>query len=134
MNVKRRLVGLIAACTILGGATVSGSALDMSNNVFTYGDTEIVIENTDIADDKMQYIADYIAGEVNDDGVSTCGILCIFGHDIETTQATQTTHNKYTTSPKCERSTYRVESCQRSSCDYIKKELIKTTRISACHG
>jgi hypothetical protein len=47
-------------------------------------------------------------------------ILCLFGHSIQTGTILQTEHNYYSTAPRCKETTYFVEYCTRSDCDYFK--------------
>lgn len=135
----KKFVSLLAAvCLTVTGATIGGSAADLNSNVFCYGhEKEVIIADTDISRDKMQLIADYVADELHntsDDGISTCGIACLFGHNLKVTHATETHHNEYSTSPKCRVNEYTVTYCTRSSCDYIDKELTDSYRTGMCHG
>lgn len=135
---KKTISYIMALCLILSATTFGSNASVINDNIFYYGDNkEVVIENENISRDKMRFIADYVAegdDAIYENEIDTCGILCIFGHDLTTSSATETTHNAYSTSPKCLVKTYKVEYCTRSSCDYISKELIKSYRTSVCHG
>jgi len=134
----KKFISLFAALSLMvTGATIGSSAADTNSNIFRYGiDKEIIIEDNSISQAKMQFIADYVADEVRNanDEVSPCGIACLFGHSLKTTTANETTHNAYSTSPKCLVKKYEVTYCTRSSCDYIKKELINSYRTNSCHG
>lgn len=134
----KKFISLFAALSLMiTGATIGSSAADTNSNIFNYGfDKEIIIEDNSISQEKMQFIADYVADESSntDNEISTCGLACLFGHSIKTTYATQTTHNAYSTSPKCLIQDFKVEYCTRSSCDYITKELIDSYRTGRCHG
>ena len=135
---KKAISLIMSLCLVLSAVTVGSLASDAPTNIFYYeNNKEIQIYDDGIELDKMQYIADYIAGANENDVNSETtpyGILCIFGHSLKTTYATETTHNVYSTSPKCVENTYKVEYCTRSSCDYISKELVDSYRTSACHG
>lgn len=133
---KKTVSFIMAMCLLICGCSLTGSAADAKSNVFYYKDNtvEVTVLGDDISYDKMKQIADCVAGVEDDDGVSECGIACIFGHKLETTTSTSVTHNAYTTSPKCVKNTYSVEYCTRSSCDYSSKTLISSTRIATCHG
>lgn len=130
----KKIISLIMAlCLTVCGFSVVSSADEVTNNVFHYADSDVVILGSGLSADEMQHIADYIAyGDTHDDGISTCA-LCS-SHIIETTYALQTTHNVFSTSPKCYVRNFKVECCTRSSCDYIKKTLIDSWRTSSCHG
>ena len=135
IKMKKFISMILALCLMVCVFSVVSSADDVSDNVFHYMGKDIVVEGEGLSATEMQRIADYIAyGDTNDDGISTHGILCIFGHNLETTYALETTHNAYGTSPKCLVKRYKVERCTRSSCDYINKELVNSYRTSECHG
>ena len=110
------------------------------SDVFIYknGNVEIKIEDNNLSLEEKQAVANYIAyGKMNSkDGASSQrNLVCsILDHDLKTTSATETTHHAFSTSPKCLVRTYKVVYCTRSSCDYIKKDLISSHRTSACHG
>lgn len=130
----KKIISLIMAlCLTVCGFSVVSSADEMTNNVFHYADSDIVIMGNGLSAAEMRRIADYIAyGDTHDDGVSTCA-LCS-SHILETTLALQTTHNVFSTSPKCYVRQFKVECCTRSSCDYINKTLLNSWRTSECHG
>ncbi len=136
----KKLISLAAALSLLiTGATIGSSAAEsipLNVNSFYYGNKEVTIDAVDISQEKMQFIADFIVDEPNNtyDEVAPCGIACLFGHKLTKTSATETSHNAYSSSPKCLVKIYNVEYCTRSSCDYIKKDLISSYRTSTCHG
>ena len=134
----KKFITLFAAlCLMLTAATTGSFAADTNPNIFCYGnDKEVIIEDQSINHAKMQFIADYIADESynTNDQVSPCGIACLFGHSLSKTTARETSHNAYSTSPKCLIKEYNVEYCTRSSCDYIEKELVRSYRTPTCHG
>lgn len=140
MNMKKVFALMTAVCLLICGTSIGSSATDVvDSEIFYYNDKniEVVVEGNNIRHEKKQLIANYIVEEdisTDNDNVSTCGILCIFGHDLTTSHATETTHNAYTTSPKCLVKNYTVQYCNRSSCDYITKELTSSYRTAACHG
>ena len=134
----KKFISVFAALSLMvTGATIGSSAADTNSNIFCYGiDKEVIIEDVSISQAKMQFIADYIAEESHNtnEEVSPCGIACLFGHSITTTTAKETSHNAYSSSPKCLVNNYKVEYCTRSSCDYIKKDLTSSYRTASCHG
>lgn len=108
---------------------------------FYYDDREVTIESTHLNEEKAQLVADYIVYGIApssliepENEINTNLICTLFGHSIETSIALETIHNAYTTSPKCVQNTYQIDMCTRSSCDYIQKTLIDSTRTSLCHG
>lgn len=138
-------------CVII--AAVSIVALSLSYQIFAESGTEItetfyyegkeitVTTSDDFSYEELQTIADRIANgdlmpssKIEGRSVKS-NILCtLFGHSIKTATAVEVTHNAYTTSPKCLQKTYRVETCERTNCDYFVKTLISSKRISTCHG
>ena len=138
----KKIISLVSAiCMMITGAAIGSSAAEFEDtniNTFNYGNKEICISDENISHEKMQFIADYIAegsfADMHENNVSPCGLACLFGHKIETTAATETEHNAYSSSPKCLVKKYKIEYCTRSSCDYIKKELISSYRTAVCHG
>lgn len=134
---KKTLSFIMALCFIFLGATIKSSAVNTNTNTFFFeNNKEVYVYGEDIDQEKKQSIAHFISNvdekETND--ISPRGILCIFGHKLATTTATEITHNAYSSSPKCLEKKYKVEYCTRSSCDYMTKELVDSIRISACHG
>lgn len=72
-------------------------------------------------------------GETDSEPEQDRNIICtLFGHDYEITYSYSTSHNVYTTSPKCVRNTYKNSTCTR--CGHTETELYKSERISTCHG
>lgn len=134
----KKIISLFVVLSfIVTGVTIGSSAADSKLNIFCYGNSkEITIEDASISQEKMQFIADYLADEINNtyDEVSPCGIACLFGHSIKTTTAKEINHNAYSSSPKCSVKEYTVKYCTRSSCDYINKELVQSYRTASCHG
>ena len=138
-------------CIII--AAVSIVALSLSYQVFAEGGTEItetfyyegkeitVTTSDEFSYEELQLIADQIAyGDLTPSGgleghAINSNLFCVlFGHSIKTATAVEITHNVYTTSPKCVKNTYTVETCERSNCDYYVKTLKSSMRISTCHG
>lgn len=50
---------------------------------------------------------------------ASSNVLCsTFGHSLETGYVERTTHEVYSTAPKCKEEIYYYEACKRSGCDY----------------
>ncbi|MBR6534635.1 MAG: hypothetical protein IKT65_03555 [Clostridia bacterium] len=131
----KKFLSLATAVTMaLSGFSLNTFASDVSDATFDYGNGIEVTVTGNFSYEKKQMIADYLVyGSENAN--SARGILCIFGHKLESSYSTITHHNAYTDSPKCNVYTYETIACSRSSCDYVEsKELISTTRIATCHG
>lgn len=133
----KRLVSIVLTMIIIVVSTViTTSASEGSTVTFYYGDVEVTVSNVgNLEYETLKAIADFVATDSSDDSaIMPCNILCIFGHDLTTTAATKTTHNAYTTSPKCLEEVYSIVTCTRSSCDYFERTLIRSNRIGFCHG
>ncbi len=134
---RRSISFITALCIMLFGSSIKSTAANINENIFLYGDSrEIVVNGENISQEKMRSIADNIAANEDEDAASAVSysLLCIFGHSLAYTTVTETTHNAYSTSPKCLVNVYDVEYCTRSSCDYISKEAVSSYRTSDCHG
>ncbi len=135
---KRIILLVLVACMLFSVNTLADSVNDEKAMTFYYEDREVIVESNGLTQEEMKRIADFIAtddnGYSNHSGVETYGLACLFGHSLTTTYATEITHNAYTTSPKCLSNYYKVETCTRSSCDYVKKSLVSSTRTAKCHG
>ncbi|MCL2071315.1 MAG: hypothetical protein FWH07_03665 [Oscillospiraceae bacterium] len=91
--------------------------------------TEIVFED-DVCREKAELITAVINGE---ESASPRSIVCLFaGHTTTTTTVYATTHNYYTTSPKCREQIYRIIYCTRSGCSYNTGSIIADLRIHCC--
>lgn len=129
---KKLLSFVLAVCLMFSVTSIASAASDISDNVFYYGETEIIVEGNDLSYAEMKEIADYIASIDSLDHASPAGLICsIFGHNLTASTAIEITHNVYTTAPKCVEKQYTVETCSR--CDYIEKTLLNSYRIQ-CHG
>lgn len=93
---------------------------------------EITIENENISKETRAKIIDfYTNGGEEKEGTSTYGITCtLFGHKLESSTVTATTHKVRSTSPRCLKKTYLYESCTR--CDYEESTLASQVYIVCC--
>lgn len=97
------------------------------------GEVEYQFMDSELSESKKELIIQSILIEttyMHSMGIN--GLSCIFGHDLATGTTRKTTHNAYTTSPKCLEELYSYEICQRSDCSYSKIALIYSSRI-VCH-
>ncbi len=130
-NIKK-LVSLLVVMSILLSSSILAVNSAAEENIYTfeYDGNTIEINADGLTYDQAQQIADRIFyGETD---TSTYGILCIFGHSLDTTIAAQIQHKYYDASPRCVRKTYQVEYCTRSSCTYSNATLINSLRVSCC--
>lgn len=121
---------LITIITLTTMLFVHAADTTTADHNFEYESKEITLPNN-IEAHKAELIAKRIAG-ITDDNITTMGIACLFGHDKAYAYATETEHYYYSTFPRCRKSSYQVEYCTRSSCDYCVYTLIDTTS-AACH-
>jgi hypothetical protein len=115
----RSLAVFMVACMFVltgGGFTVA------KDEIFV----EIVVEG-DIAREKAQLIIATLNGE---EIISPRSILCLIGHSMAQTTAIYTEHRVWPNAPRCRRTTYRVDYCTRSSCNYI---VYTQTSVMAVH-
>ena len=67
----------------------------------------------------------------DDSDTTPYGLTCtLFGHKLESSVITATTHKVRTTAPRCLQETYNVETCSR--CDYTNSTLLDASYISCC--
>jgi len=97
MKIKiTKIICLLLVLSMLFTITSFGAyTTDMTSEVYTfeYEDRTIEIDAEGLTYEQAQIIADkMIYGE---DGASTYGILCIFGHKLDMTVAAETTHKYY---------------------------------------
>jgi hypothetical protein len=91
--------------------------------------TEIVVKNVDCCE-KAQLIIDTINGE---EIISPRSITCFFlGHSLAQTLAIGIQHRVYASPPRCVETTYRVNYCTRSGCDYMTYTFLSERRIHCC--
>ncbi|MBR6916800.1 MAG: hypothetical protein IKN38_01320 [Clostridia bacterium] len=104
---------------------------------YNNGQVEVTFEDpTDISYEKMQFIADKLAGvglqSPGGDSIMLNPECAAGNHLIDHKTVSRVAHNVYTTSPKCVRNTYYVTYCKRSNCDYYVEILTNSERI-LCH-
>ena len=129
MKIKNLFAVLLAltllTCTFVLPTSAKESTINNTN-------VEIVIYDEVSEETKAKIERHFATGEpAADDGVSTYGLTCtLFGHKIEETIVTATTHKVRTTAPRCVMKTYDYEACTR--CDYETSRLIDTEYIYCC--
>lgn len=121
----------IIMCTIL---TLNCIAASTTSSKYEYvkDDSIITVEfdpNSSLTDEQKQHVADYLVN--GDDGVETCALCWLTGHDYVDQCVALITHKVRTKSPRCRRSTYIVPVC--SKCEKVgTEELISETLIACC--
>ena len=128
----KRIIALIMAVVSLFcvmSVSTGAQGVDESTVTVTVNEVEFVFDadTTEVFRDK--FIENYFNGE--DDSATAYGLTCtLFGHKIETTSVTAVTHKVLSTSPRCLREIYDVDTCTR--CDYTKSTLITSSYIVCC--
>jgi len=73
----------------------------------------------------------YKTSGIIDNNLSTYSLLCtLFGHNTEENVVTATEHKVRSSEPRCDMTTYRVETCSR--CDYENISVISETYVYCC--
>lgn len=125
----KKLLSIILAIVILGCIFVMpANATENETNEHI----EIIIVNQDVSEaTKEKAIAFYANGGEETEGVATYGLTCtLFGHKLETTRVSKTTHEVRSTSPRCLKKIYDYSTCTR--CDYEESVLISSAYIVCC--
>lgn len=133
----RRVLALLLCLALSTSAFVSTAyavdANDENSDILCFPiteDVELNIERRSLNEQQIEIIINHFVG-VREPQASTMNIICsIFGHDYETTIATITTHNVYSTYPKCVEKSYDVSVCNR--CEHSESVLKSTIRVGCC--
>lgn len=128
----RKLIAVVLLSVTL--ITVFGTGLTLSTHeneeyIYTYGDKTVSFEcNTPFNEEQRQAIANGMFGI---EEVPMIAPLAACSHTYTTGTATSTSHNVYSSSPRCVNYTYSVTIC--SLCSYISSQtLIISERIGCC--
>jgi len=121
---------VLLICSILA---INCTAISGTEPTYEYiiDDTHITIEfdsDSVFSAEQQQLIADRMV--YGDDGASTYAWCWLTGHDIVTDGVSLIEHKVYTSSPRCIRRTYSVETC--TKCDHYEQTLISTVLIVCC--
>ena len=108
----KKIIALILAMILSLSFYMTVGAADVEN-IYNYGDIEIVFtEDSTCSDEMKQSIANYIAN--GDDGATTYNLLCtLFGHKETVESVTTISHKVRTTDPRCLRQIWEVHACSR---------------------
>ena len=128
MKTKKLLSLILALATLLCAVILPANAAEADTHEYI----EIYIENKNISEEtREKIIAFYTNGGEEKEGIATYGLTCtLFGHKLESSVITTTTHKVRTTSPRCLEKTYNYESCTR--CDYEESTLLSSIYITCC--
>lgn len=126
----KKVIALIMAMILTFSVmSISVYAENADEICVTVNGTEFIFE----ADATEEYINSFIEDYFNpsDDTAQTYGLTCtLFGHDIETSYVTTTTHKARSSAPRCLQQLNQVETCSR--CDYVNRTILKSEYISCC--
>ena len=121
----------IFMCAILTLNCIAASA-GSSKYEYIKDDAEITVEfdsDSTLTDEQKQNIADHLVN--GDDGVETCSLCWLTGHDYVEHCVTLITHKVRELTPRCKKSTYFVPVC--SKCEKVgTEELVSETLIACC--
>lgn len=126
----KKIIALIMVVIFLF-SVMSISAYAEESKEITVTVNEIVfVFDADTTDDfRNKFIAHYFNHD--DEDTTTYGLTCtLFGHKIESSVVATVTHKVNSTSPRCLRERYDVETCSR--CDYTNSTLISSDYIVCC--
>ncbi len=138
----RKIVSILLIAVFLSFG-VCASAKQEKNYVFKFRNgVEVVAENnSELSYEQLAKIAESLASDrSNQSKQSKKPVLrlnpsCAAGnHAITKTRFRVTEHYVYSSSPKCVKKTYEVESCTRIGCYYHMERLVSSYRVSTCHG
>ena len=127
---KRIIALILVAVSLFSVISISVYAEGTEENTITVtvNDVEFVFDADTTEDFRHKFIAHYFD---HNNGASAYGLTCtLFGHKIESSVVTAVTHKALSTSPRCLRETYNVETCSR--CDYTNKTMISSAYIVCC--
>lgn len=123
------LIMVIVSLFSVMSISVYAEGTEENTVAITLNDVEFVFDADTSEEFRNRAIAHYFAHE--DDGSAAYGLTCtLFGHKLESSITTATTHKVSTTDPRCLRQKFNTEVCTR--CDYTNSTLISSTYISCC--
>lgn len=128
---KKIIALILAVVSLFSAMTISvyAEGTDENTVTITVNDVEFVFDASTTEDFRNKAIAHYF--NHGDAGAAAYGLTCtLFGHKIESSVITTVTHKVSSTSPRCLRETYNVETCSR--CDYTNSTLLSSTYIVCC--
>ncbi|MDR2572712.1 MAG: hypothetical protein LBD23_20790 [Oscillospiraceae bacterium] len=122
--IRKTLAVLLAVCMLV---QLGGMSYAVGDNILSEVDGSI--------DCYSQLVANAIYGEDSTSdyiGIALANILCIFGHSWAQTHSITIEHRVWSTSPRCVRTTHRVDYCTRSGCNRMDLTLISQIAIVCC--
>jgi hypothetical protein len=130
----KKILKFILAVTIT--TIIITTAISSQEPIKTYSVTvdniDVVIEHQGMPQNKLDMSVNESLGIETEPIITPFGLACLFGHSITSGTKTETSHNVYSTNPRCVRRVYSISACTRSDCDYYSSTLISENSI-ACH-
>ena len=125
----KKIIICLVALTLISVMSISAFAATGDTYTYEFGNKTVVFNSDTIFEESERV---QIAQSLADDTTapSTCGILCLFGHDYEAENVATITHCVYDTQPKCLKEIFEVKKCTR--CDYTESELLSSAYIVCC--
>ncbi len=128
----KKIVALILVVVSLFSVmsiSVYAEGTEENTVTITVNDVEFVFDANTTKDFRNKAIAHYF--NHGDDGAVAYGLTCtLFGHKLESSYITATTHKVRATDPRCLLETYFTEVCTR--CDYTNSNLVSSSYITCC--
>lgn len=127
---KRTIALIMVVVSLFSVMSIPVYAEETTENTITVtvNDVEFVFDLNTSEEFRNKAIAHYFN---HDNDTTTYGLTCtLFGHKLENSITTATTHKVNATSPRCYRETYNTEVCTR--CDYTNSTLIDASYIVCC--
>jgi len=107
---------------------LTGGGFTVREVAINDGFTEIIVYD-EIDCDKAQQIIATLNGDVL---ISPASVLCIFGHSMSQTTVIEINHRFWATSPRCRKTTHKVDFCTRNNCNYMVTTQLSQFRIQCC--
>ena len=127
---KKIITLILVVVSLFSMMSISVYAEDTNESTVTVtvNDTVFIFDADTTEEFRSKAIVHYFN---HDDGATSYGLTCtLFGHKTESSVVAAVTHKVRSTSPRCLRETFDVETCSR--CDYVNSSLITSEYIVCC--
>ncbi len=125
---KKTIALIMVVVSLFSVMSISVYAESTEENTVIVNEVEFVFDAHTSEEFRNRAVAHFFN---YDDGAETYGLTCtLFGHKLESSYITATTHKVNSTDPRCLRETYYTEVCSR--CDYTNSTLVDSSYISCC--
>ena len=126
----KKIVAIIMASILCLTFCISASATN-NENIYTYGDTQVIFAEDSCFDvDMQQYIADIMVN--GDDGATTYNLWCnLFGHNESIEYVETIKHKVDTVAPRCLSQHWEIYACTRCN-EVLNMILLSEIYIYCC--